>query len=561
MTSFLTRRDFVRGTVAASVAGLAVPGGTAASRSPDATDAARGVVPASRGARAERGAAPVPFELDETSIADLQAGMQSERWTAESITRLYLERMDAIDTSGPTLRSVLERNPDALAIAAERDAERRSGKLRGPLHGVPVLIKGNVDTADRMDSTAGSAALAGVRAPRDAFIVTRLREAGAILLGKTNLSEWANFRSTHSSSGWSGLGGQTRNPYALDRSPSGSSSGTGSAIAANLGAVGIGTETDGSITSPAACQGLVGIKPTIGMVSRSGIIPIAHSQDTAGPMTRTVTDAVLLLGAMSGMDARDGATAAQRAHAADLRAALVSGGLKGKRIGIPRKVYFGYHPATDAIAEQAILVLKDAGAVIIDHADLAGAGSYGDAEYEVLLYEFKSDMAVYLAARGHPNGMRTMADLIAFNAKDAAREMPIFAQEIMEMAEKKGPLSDAAYRKARGHCLVQSRTKGIDATMNRHGLDALMAPTNGPAWLIDHVNGDAGGGGSSTQPAAVAGYPSITVPAGQVRGLPVGMSFFGRAWSEPTLIQIALGFEQATRARKAPSFAERATGS
>ena len=347
--------------------------------------------------------------------------------------------MDAVDAGGPTLRSVLERNPDALAIAAERDAERTAGRMRGPLHGIPVLVKGNVDTADRMDSTAGSAALAGVRAPRDAFIIARLREAGAVILGKTNLSEWANFRSAHASSGWSGLGGQTRNPYALDRSPSGSSSGTGSAIAANLGAVGIGTETDGSITSPASCQGLVGIKPTIGLVSRSGIIPIAHSQDTAGPMTRTVTDAVLLLSAMSGVDARDGATAAQRAHAADLRAALVSGGLTGLRIGIPRKVYFGYHPGADRIAEQAIAALRDAGATIIDHADLAGAGSYGDAEYEVLLYEFKADLPAYLAARGHPNGMRSMADLIAFNAKDAAREMPIFAQEIMEMAEKKGP--------------------------------------------------------------------------------------------------------------------------
>ncbi|MBI3789884.1 MAG: amidase [Gemmatimonadetes bacterium] len=484
--------------------------------------------------------------------------MAKGKWTAERLVQLYFGRMDAIDVAGPTLRAVLERNPDALAIARERDAERKAGKLRGPLHGIPVLIKGNIDTADRMQTTAGSYALAGKPAPKDAFLVERLRAAGAIILGKTNLSEWANFRSTHSSSGWSGMGGQTRNPYALDRSPSGSSSGSGSAGAANLAALTIGTETDGSITSPSSVNGLVGIKPTVGLVSRSGIVPISHSQDTAGPMCRTVRDAALLLSAITGVDARDGATAAQAGKVGDYMAALVPDALKGKRIGIPRKVYYGYHPAVDALAEQAISALKAAGAVIVDPADLPGAGKYGDEEFEVLLYEFKADMAAYLASRGASTTMRTMDDLIAFNAKDKARELAIFGQEIMELSAKKGPLTDAAYRKARNECVDRARTHGIDAIMARLKLDAFMAPTNGPAWLIDHVNGDAGNGGSSTQPAAVAGYPSITVPAGLVHGLPVGMQFWGKAWSEATLIGIAYGFEQATKARRAPTFAEHA---
>ena len=548
MTSPFTRRDFVRGSLAAGIASLATPSSLAAAVSRDG-----------QRTPAPRNAAAPAFDLAEATVADLQRGMQSDRWTAEGIAQQYLARMDEIDVAGPTLRSVLERNPDALAIARERDAERKAGRLRGPLHGIPVLIKGNIDTADRMQTTAGSYALAGTPAPRDAFLVERLRAAGAVILGKTNLSEWANMRSTHSSSGWSGMGGQTRNPYALDRSPSGSSSGSGAACAANLAALTIGTETDGSITSPASCNGLVGLKPTIGLVSRSGIIPIAHSQDTAGPMTRTVTDAALLLAAITGIDPRDAATSDQRGKVGDYLAALVPGALKGKRIGIPRKVYFGYHPAVDALAEQAIAALKDAGAIVIDHADLAGAGTYGDAEFEVLLYEFKTDIAAYLVSRGPTTTLRTMADLVAYHEKDREREMPFFAQELLELSAKKGPLTDPAYLKARAHCLLHARTKGIDATMAKHNLDALMAPTSGPAWLVDHVNGDAGGGGSSTQPAAVAGYPSITVPAGLVHGLPVGMQFWGRAWSEATLLGIAYGFEQATKARRAPTFAEHAT--
>ena len=548
MTSPFTRRDFVRGSLAAGFAGLANPSSLAAS----VTE------------REPANAAPAapwriaPFELAEATIADLQAGIKSGKWTAEGIAQQYLARMDEVDSAGPAIRSVLERNSDALAIARERDAERKAGKSRGPLHGMPVLIKANIDTGDKMQTTAGSYALAGTPAPRDAFIAERLRAAGAVILGKTNLSEWANMRSSHSSSGWSGMGGQTRNPYALDRSPSGSSSGSGAACAANLAAITIGTETDGSITSPSAANGLVGLKPTVGLVSRSGIIPISHSQDTAGPMCRTVTDAALLLTAITGIDPRDAATARQKGKVGDYLAGLVPGALKGKRIGIPRKVYFGYHPATDALAEQAISALKDAGAIIVDHADLAGAGSYGEAEFEVLLYEFKGDMAAYLAARGSTTTMRTMADLVAFNTTEKGREMPIFAQELLELSAAKGPLSDAAYTKARAHCLMQSRTKGIDATMTTHKLDALMAPTSGPAWLIDHVNGDSGTGGSATQPAAVAGYPSITVPAGLVSGLPVGMQFWGRAWSEATLLSIAYGFEQATKARRAPTFAAHA---
>jgi amidase len=556
MSSSVTRRDFVRGSLVAGVAGLASPASLAAA-SANAADPARHAIDANAPTRAGSRVAPA-FELSEATVADLQTGMSSGRWTAEGIAQQYVARMDEIDVAGPMLRSVLERNPDALAIARERDAERKAGKLRGPLHGIPVLIKGNIDTADRMQTTAGSYALAGAPAPRDAFIVERLRAAGAVIIGKTNLSEWANMRSTHSSSGWSGMGGQTRNPYALDRSPSGSSSGSGSAGAASLAAITIGTETDGSITSPSSCNGLVGLKPTIGLVSRSGIIPIAHSQDTAGPMCRTVTDAALLLSAITGIDPRDDATAAQRGHVGDYMAGLVPGSLKGKRIGIPRKGYTGYLPSVDALLEQSIAALKDAGAIVVDHAELAGAGTYGDAEFQVLLYEYKVDMAAYLASRGDTTKLKTMADLVAYHKQDAGREMPIFGQELLEAAAAKGPLTEAAYQKARAHCLMQSRTKGIDATMAKHKLDALMAPTTGPAWLIDHVNGDSGGGGSSTQPAAVAGYPSISVPAGLIRGLPVGMQFWGRPWSEALLLGIAYGFEQQTKARRAPTFAAHA---
>lgn len=496
-----------------------------------------------------------PFELEEATITSLQEGLTSGKYTSHRLVELYQERIADIDRQGPTLRSVLEVNPDALRIADELDAERTAKGARGPLHGIPILIKGNIDTADRMATTAGSLALEGSRPSRDAFIAARLRKAGAILLGKTNLSEWANFRSTHSSSGWSGYGGQTRNAYALDRSPSGSSSGSGSATAASLACAAVGTETDGSITSPSAAGSLVGIKPTLGLLSRSGIIPIAHSQDTAGPMCRTVRDAAILLGAMAGADPADTET---RGHTGkihrDYTRFLDPAGLKGARIGIPREKFFGYSRETDRIAHIALAALKAQGAILIDPANLPNAGKYDDSEFEVLLYEFKADLNRYLASLGPGAHPRTMAEVIAFNESHKDREMPFFDQEIMRMSQKKGPLTTQAYRKALEKNHLLSRAKGIDAIMDKHHLDALVAPTQGPAWLIDLVNGDSGSGGSVTQPAAVAGYPHITVPMGYVHGLPVGLSFFGRAFSEPVLLRLAYAFEQATKARKPPRF-------
>jgi amidase len=405
-----------------------------------------------------------------------------------------------------------------------------------------------------MSTSAGSLALAGSRAARDAFVVDRLRAAGAVILGKTNLSEWANFRSTHSCSGWSGRGGQGRNPYALDRTPSGSSSGSAGAVASSYCAVAVGTETDGSVTSPAAACSLVGMKPTIGLVSRSGIIPIAHSQDTAGPMARTVTDAAILLGALAGVDPRDAATRSSRVAAnTDYRTFLDAGGLKGARIGVARKEFTGYNRATDAAFDAALSAMKDRGAVLVDPADIATLGQFGDAEYEVLLYEFKADLEAYL--RGLPAGarVRTLDDLIAFNRAHAAEEMPYFGQEIFELAAKKGPLSSPAYRKALAKCRLLSRTRGLDATFAKHRLDALVAPTQGAPALTDLVNGDPNGP-SSTSPCAVAGYPAITVPMGYTFGLPLGITFMGLAWSEPTLLKLAYAFEQATKVRRAPRF-------
>ncbi len=503
--------------------------------------------------------AVAPFELDEVTIAQLQAGMQSGKYTARSLCELYMGRVGELDRKGPALAAVIELNPEALAIAASLDGERASKGARGPMHGVPVLIKDNIATADGMQTTAGSLALAGSKPPRDAFLVERLRAAGAIILGKTNLSEWANFRSTHSSSGWSGRGGQARNPYALDRTPSGSSSGTGVAIAANYAAIGIGSETDGSITSPSSCNALVGIKPTLGLVSRSGIVPIAHSQDTAGPMCRTVTDAAILLSAISGVDARDGATGASRGKVPnDYTASLDVNGLKGARIGLPREKFFGYSTHTDKLAEAAIAVLKEHGAIIIDPANIATAGKFDDSEFEVLLYEYKADLNAYLAGLTS-SPVRTLADIIAFNSAHASEEMPFFGQEIMTMAQKKGPLTEPAYLKALAKNHKMSRAQGIDAVMDKYKLDALVAPTSNPPSLIDLVNGDPGGGGSSTTPAAVAGYPHITVPMGFAHGLPVGLSFFGRAWSEATLIKLAFAYEQATALRRAPAFAASAS--
>ena len=502
--------------------------------------------------------AQAPFALEEASIATLQQRMQSGQETARSLTEQYLARIEAVDRRGPTLRSVIEINPDALTIAEGLDAERRSGRTRGPLHGIPVLIKDNIATADRMMTTAGSLALAGARPPADAFIVTRLREAGAVILGKTNLSEWANFRSTHSTSGWSGRGGLARNPYALDRNTSGSSSGSGAAIAANLAAAAVGTETDGSIVSPSNTNGLVGIKPTVGLLSRSGIVPIAHSQDTPGPMTRTVADAAVLLGAMIGVDGDDPATRESATKGSpDYTTVLDPNGLKGARLGVVRNRLWGSSPAMDRIAEAAIADMKKQGAVVIDPANIPTLGQFDDTEFDVLLYEFKADLNKYLTSLGPASPVHSLKDIIAFNDAHASDELRYFGQEIMTMAEKKGPLTDAKYRTAlaRNHRL--SRTLGIDAVMTQHRLDALIAPTGGPAWLTDLVNGD-GGTASAPGPAtvtSVAGYPHITVPAGFANGLPVGISFFGRAWSEKTLLRLAYAYEQATKHRRPPTFA------
>jgi amidase len=495
--------------------------------------------------------APPAFELEEMTIAQLQEAMAAGRYTSRQLVELYSRRIEAIDRSGPTLRSILEMNPDALAIADALDVERKAGKVRGPLHGVPIVLKDNIDTGDRMMTTAGSLALEGSPAAKDAFVVERLRAAGAVILGKTNLSEWANFRSTKSTSGWSGRGGQTRNPYVLDRNPCGSSSGSGTAVAANLAAAAVGTETDGSIVCPSAVSGIVGIKPTVGLVSRAGIIPISHTQDTAGPMARTVADAATLLTAMTGQDPGDKATSVSKGKGQDYVKALNADALKGARIGVPRKRYFGYSPKTDALIDESIKVLRAQGATIVDPADIPTAAQLDDCEFEILLYEFKAGLNAYFASRGATIKVTSLAELIAFNERERAREMPYFGQEILELAEKKGPLTSPAYRRALTTCRSRSRTLGIDAVMNRLKLDALIAPTGSPAWPIDLVNGDHFTGASST-PAAVAGYPNVTVPAGEVQGLPIGLSFFGRAWSEAKLIGYAYAFEQASKRRTKP---------
>jgi amidase len=511
--------------------------------------------PAQAAARV-RGTAPAvqgPSELDEVTVAQLQEGMRTGRWTARSLAEQYLARVDAVDQRGPNLRSVLEPNPDALTIADALDAERRAKGSRGPLHGIPVLIKDNIGTADPMHTSAGSLALASSIAPRDSCVAERLRAAGAVILGKTNLSEWANIRANHSSSGWSGRGGQCRNPYALDRSPSGSSSGSAVAVAANLCAIAVGTETDGSITSPGSACGIVGIKPTVGLVSRSGIIPISHTQDTAGPFGRTVADAAALLGALAGVDPRDAATRKSPAAGADYGLVLDPGGLKGLRLGVARKRYTGYSHAVDALFDDALRVVREAGAIIVDPADVTTEDHLGDAELEVLLTEFKADLNAYLAGLGPAAPVKTLADVIAFDLQNRAAEMPFFGQDLFEQAQAKGPTSAPRYRKALARCRRWSRTLGIDAVMARRRLDAIICPTQGPAWLIDHVNGDSFGT-SCTTPAAVAGYPHITVPMGSVSGLPVGVSFFGRAWSEPVLIKAAYAYEQASKARRTPQF-------
>jgi amidase len=495
------------------------------------------------------------FELDEMTITKLQELMSSGRMTAVRLVKKYLGRIEEIDRRGPKLNSVIETNPDALGIAASLDRERKEKGPRGPLHGIPVLIKDNIGTHDRMTTTAGSLALKGSVAPRDSFVAEKVRAAGAVILGKTNLSEWANFRGSLSTSGWSGRGGQTRNPYVLERNPSGSSSGSAVAVAANLCAVAVGTETDGSVLSPSSFNGIVGIKPTVGLISRAGIIPIAHSQDTAGPMARTVTDTAILLGALAGSDPRDPATVESAARGQpDYTRALDRNGLSGARIGVARG-FFGFHPKVDTIIEAALVEMKRLGAQIVDPIALKKNSQLEEAELEVLRYEMKADMNAYLAGRGSGR-IRTLQDIIDFNEHHKAEELQWFGQEELIKSQAKGPLTEQAYLDALATCRRLARTEGIDAAMDKDNLDAIVAPTSTPAHVTDLVTGDHGLGDSTT-PAAVAGYPSITVPAGFVFELPVGISFWGRAWSEPKLLRIAFGFEQATRARRAPRFLRR----
>jgi amidase len=477
------------------------------------------------------------FELEEVTIGELAARLGAGEVTARSLAEAYLERIAAIDGAGPELRSVIEVNPDALSMADRLDGEQAEGHVRGPLHGIPILVKDNIDTADGMLTTAGSLALADTRPARDAAIVVRLRSAGAVVLGKTNLSEWANFRTLRSSSGWSGRGGQCRNPYALDRSPCGSSSGSGVAVSANLCTAAIGTETDGSIVCPSSTNGVVGIKPTAGLVSQAGIVPISHTQDTAGPMGRTVTDAVALLSAIAEREV----VLNQDPDA-----------LRDARIGVARNMA-GFHDHVDALFEEALAALRELGADVVDPAEVPHATELDDPEMEVLLYEFKADLTSYLAARGG-SAPSTLEDVIAFNRATPQEQLTVFAQDLFEKAAAKGALTDAAYLEALATCRRLAREEGLDAAFGTHGLDAVVAPTGGPAWLIDHVNGDHYVGGNSSV-AAIAGYPSITVPMGFVAGLPVGISFIGPAWSEPTLVPYAFAFERATAHRRPPTFA------
>jgi len=530
----LDRREFLQAT---ALGGLAAAVGAAPLRA---------ATPAS-----QRPRVPV-FELDEVTIDQLQDGLRRGAYTAKSLAERYLARIEAIDRRGPTLRAVIETNPDAVAIAGQLDAERKAGRVRGPLHGIPVVVKDNIATADRMQTTAGSLALVGAKAPRDAAVARRLREAGAVIVGKTNLSEWANFRSGQSSSGWSGRGGQCLNPYALDRNPCGSSSGTGTAIAANLSAVGVGTETDGSVVCPSSAAGLVGIKPTLGLVSRRGIIPIAHNQDTAGPMARTVRDAAILLGVLAGADSEDAVTASGPGIT-DYTKFLDAGGLKGATIGVARTKLMGYHPRTDRLVEQALDVMRQQGATIVDPADIPHLGEYDDAELTVLLFEFKADLNAYLAEFAAGALVKTLQDVIDFNERNKDREMPFFGQDLLVKAQAKGDLTTQEYVEALARCRHLARDDGLKAVLDQKKLDAIVAPTGNPAWPIDLVNGDHFLGGSST-PAAVAGFAHVTVPAGEVFGLPVGLSFIGGPFSEPTLLKLAYAYEQATKLRRPPRF-------
>lgn len=536
----MKRRNFLQTTALATAAAIAQPRLAIAAVEPSVAEAPAAL-------------APKPFELDEFTVSQLQEAMRIGKLTSLSITEKYLQRIKEIDKSGPAINAVIEINPEAREIARALDQERKAKGSRGPLHGIPVLIKDNIDTADRMMTTAGSLALLGSTPAQDATVAKKLREAGAVILGKTNLSEWANFRSSHSSSGWSGRGGQTKNPYVLDRNPCGSSSGSGSATAANLCAIAVGTETDGSVVCPSTTNSLVGIKPTLGLISRAGIIPISHSQDTAGPMCRTVTDAAILLGALTGVDSRDSATNASKGKALDNYLKFLDpNGLKGARLGIVRKS-FGFNDAVDKLLNDRIEEMAKLGAVIVENAEIPTAGKFDDSELEVLLYEFKADLNAYLAGRGPKSPVHSLKEIIAFNEKNRDKEMPYFGQDLLIKAEAKGPLTEKAYLEALAKNHLMSRAQGIDFALAKDKLDALIAPTGGPSWPTDCVNGDHFTGGYSTA-SAVAGYPHITVPAGYVFGLPVGISFFASAYSEPTLIKLAFAFEQATKARRPPQF-------
>jgi len=542
-TTPLDRRAFVGASLAAGAALLGVSESASGSESP--------VRPLA--ASLSGGPAPQIDDLLEHSVAELGALMQRGALTSRELTQRFLTRIAQMDKTGVAINAVIELNPDALAMAEQRDAARKTGATVGPMHGIPVLIKDNIGTADKMRTSAGSLALAASTPAKDAFIVERLRAAGAVLLGKTNLSEWANFRSTHGSSGWSGRGGLTRNPYVLNRNTSGSSSGTGAAMAATFATVGIGSETDGSIISPSSICGLVGIKPTVGLWGRSGIIPISASQDTAGPMARSVADAAALLGVLTGVDPRDTATNASRGKSATSYASyLDAAGLKGARIGAARHLA-GFNDAVDARFDEAIAALRSAGATVVDPVKLTTAGKFDDAEETVLDYEFKAGINAYFASLGADAPVKSLADLIAWNERERAREMPWFGQEIFVRAQKRGPLTDKKYLDARAKCIRLSRTEGIDAVMAKHRLDAIILPSNAPAWTTDLLNGDHFTGGNSSF-AAVAGYPSITVPMGLVGELPVGLSFMARAWEEGKLIKLAYAFEQATRLRRGPKY-------
>jgi amidase len=544
-----SRRNFLRAGVTATFATAAYPA-LGAARVADTVP-----VPAAPGPGVQNleQSFKKDFELDEITIDDLQKAFQSGQYSSRSLSEKYLARVAEIDKAGPRVNAVIELNPDTLQIADALDQERRSKGPRGPLHGIPVLIKDNIDTSDRMNTTAGSLALLGSRgAPNDAFVAAELRKAGAVILGKTNLSEWANIRSSHSTSGWSGRGGLTRNPYALDRNPCGSSSGTGAAVSANLCVAGVGTETDGSVVCPSSANGLAGLKPTVGLVSRSGIVPISHSQDTAGPMARTVRDVAILLGVMAGADPQDPVTADRQGKVSpDYTKFLDPAGLKGARLGVVRK-YCGFNDAVDQLMDTLVGEMKRAGAEIVDPADIPTIGKFDESELTVFYYELKADLAAYLARRGNTS-VKSLKDVIVFNERNRDREMPYFGQDIFLKSEQKGPLNTKEYLDALALNQKLSRAEGIDFIMDKFKLDALVAPTAGPPWLTDLINGDHAAGGSSSA-AAVAGYPNINVTAGYLWGLPVGISFFGRAWSEPTLLKIAYSFEQLTKARQKPRF-------